>query len=154
MRLYKLLEWLDPSQIMYVDTDSCVFLYDETNINHKHPDKDPHEGLQFGKGSGEWESEFKEDEYIVEWVCLGAKSYAYITNKGKTVVKQKGITLDRANDKKFKFENMKKAVFENSYIDRVPRFMFSCGTATKYSKTVYVARRVRTTANEKKNVRQ
>ena len=150
MRLYKILEWLDPSQIIYVDTDSCVFLYDETNPNHKHPDKDPHEGLQFGKGLGEWESEFKEDEYIVEWVCLGAKSYAYITNKGKTVVKQKGITLDRANDKKFKFENMKKAVFENSYIDSVPRFMFNWDTATKDIKTVYVSRRVRTTANEKR----
>ncbi len=26
MRLYKMLEWLDPSQVIYVDTDSCVFI--------------------------------------------------------------------------------------------------------------------------------
>ena len=62
-------------------------LYDETYPNHKHPDKDQHEGLKFGNGLGEWEDEFKGKDYIVEWVCLGAKSYAYITNNGKTVVK-------------------------------------------------------------------
>ncbi len=92
----------------------------------------------------------KEKNYIVEWVCLGAKSYYYVTSKGETVVKQKGITLDTANDKAFKFENMKRAVFENSYIDSENRFMFNWDSATKEVKTVYVSRRVRTTANEKR----
>ncbi len=72
MRLYKMLEWLDPSQVIYVDTDSCALLYDETNHNHKHPDKDPHDGLQFGKGLCDWEDEFKGEYYVVGWVCLGA----------------------------------------------------------------------------------
>ena len=45
---------------------------------------------------------------------------------------------------------MKKAVFENSYIDSEKRFMFNWDTATKEIKTVYVSRRVRTTANEKR----
>ncbi len=45
---------------------------------------------------------------------------------------------------------MKKAVFENSYIDSEKRFMFNLDTATKGVKTVYVSRRVRTTANEKR----
>ena len=65
MRLYKILEWLHPSQIIYVDTDSCVFIYDEDDPNHKHPDKDPHDGLQFGNGLGDWENEFKKDRLSI-----------------------------------------------------------------------------------------
>ena len=59
--------------------------------------------IKFGNGLGEWEDEFKGVDYITEIVVSGAKSYAYITNKGKIVVRQKGITLDRANSEKVNF---------------------------------------------------
>jgi hypothetical protein len=35
MRLYDMLDWLDPSQVLYCDTDSVFFIYDETNPKHK-----------------------------------------------------------------------------------------------------------------------
>ena len=89
VRLYNMLDWLDDSQIIYCDTDSVIFLYDEGNPNHKSPEK--HQApkhLEFGKGLGQWEDEFDGKDYIVEIVCGGAKSYTYKTAKGETVVKQ------------------------------------------------------------------
>ena len=53
--------------------------------------------VSFGKALSQWENEFDEDECIVELVIGGAKSYSYKTNKGKVVIKQKGITMDVAN---------------------------------------------------------
>ncbi len=78
-----MLDWLDPSQVAYCDTDSVVFKYDENNPKHKSPyiKKDTDEafkiGLEFGNGLGQWEDEFSKDEWIDELVIGGAKSYAY-----------------------------------------------------------------------------
>ena len=90
VRLYKMLDWLDPSQLCYCDTDSVIFLYDETNDKHKNPyiHKAP-DGLEFGKGLGRWEDEFDGKDHIAELVAGGAKSYSYKTAHGKIVVKQK-----------------------------------------------------------------
>ena len=30
MRLYQMLDWLHPSQVIYCDTDSVIFIYDPT----------------------------------------------------------------------------------------------------------------------------
>jgi hypothetical protein len=38
MRLYDMLDWLDPSQVLYCDTDSVFFIDDETNPNHRKPE--------------------------------------------------------------------------------------------------------------------
>ena len=70
------------------------------------------DGLEFGSGLGHWEDEFDGKDYIEELVIGGAKSYSYkasygCTKKGKVVVKQKGVTLDRANDDVASFETMK-----------------------------------------------
>ena len=35
MRLYDMLDWLDPSQILYTDTDSVFLVYDKTNPLHR-----------------------------------------------------------------------------------------------------------------------
>jgi hypothetical protein len=37
MRLYEMLDWLHPSQVLHCDTDSVMFVYDETNPEHKAP---------------------------------------------------------------------------------------------------------------------
>ena len=108
-----MLNWLHPSQLDYCDTDSVIFLYDENNKNHKYPtndDKTKPANIQFGDALGEWENEFSNDEWIDEIVVGGAKSYSYKTNKGKITIKQKGITLDRANSYVFTFENVKTVV--------------------------------------------
>ena len=54
-------------------------------------------------------------------VVAGAKSYTYqtaygCTDKGKVLVKQKGITLDRANDKVDNFHNMKTMVLNTKIV--------------------------------------
>jgi hypothetical protein len=111
MRLYDLLDWLHPSQLCYCDTDSVMFLYDNTNPNHKFPsnaDTTLPNSVRFGDGLGEWKYELNEGEWITELVVGGAKSYSYKTNKGKIEVKQKGISLDYANSKVINFESIKK----------------------------------------------
>ena len=63
-----------------------------------------------------WESgrmNFKKDGgHIKEIVVGGAKSYSYVTNNDKIVVKQKGITLDRANSNLFTFDKVKEMVLD------------------------------------------
>ena len=110
-----MLNWLHPSQLIYCDTDSVIFLYDKTNLNHKYPtndDKTKPSNIRFGDALGEWENEFSKDEWITEIVVGGAKSYSYKTNKGKVVIKQKGITLDRANSNVFTFDSVRKMGLE------------------------------------------
>ena len=153
VRLYNMLDWLDDSQLIYCDTDSVVFLYDETNPNHKSPEK--HQApkhLEFGKGLGQWEDEFDGKDHIVEIVCGGAKSYTYKTAKGETVVKQKGITLDRANEKKVNFETLRDMVLNHTPIQSEKRFQFKWETETKNIITKYVSRSVRSTLKEKRTV--
>ena len=81
VRLYKMLDWLDPSQVLYCDTDSVFMLYDKTNPIHKNPfdNKTLPDGLEVGCALGQWEDEFKGKDHIIELVIGGAKSYAYKT---------------------------------------------------------------------------
>ena len=37
IRLYTMLDWLDPSQVIYCDTDSVVFVVNKQNPKHRHP---------------------------------------------------------------------------------------------------------------------
>ena len=72
MIIYDLLFWLHPSQVWYCDTDSVIFLYDETNLLHKKPTNDQElpETIVFAPNKeaslGQWENEFKSDEWIEE----------------------------------------------------------------------------------------
>ncbi len=97
VRLYKMLDYFHPTQVLYCDTDSVFYRYDKNSPLHKDINKLP-DDIQLGKGLGQWEDEFDGKGHIVEMVIGGAKSYAYITASGKVVIKQKGVTLDKAND--------------------------------------------------------
>ncbi len=131
VRLYKMMDWLDPSQIAYCDTDSVIFLYDETNPKHKHPKiSKKSDDLKVGIGLGMWEDELK-DDYIEELVVGGAKSYAYKTYKGKIAIKQKGITLDGANDEIFNFDTMGNVVLNDKTLKSKERHQFKWDTSTK-----------------------
>ena len=81
----------------------------------------------------------------------GAKSYAYITNKGKTVIKQKGITLDRMNSNVFTFENVKKMVLENEELESEKRFQF-IWNKEKQIETRFISRSAKLTTDTKRNV--
>ena len=46
----------------------------------------------------------------LNWLYVGAKSYSYRTNKGKIIIKQKGITMDKTNSDILSFDAMKEMV--------------------------------------------
>ena len=153
VRLYGMLGWLDPSQLIYCDTDSVIFAYDKNNPLHKCPNNtaiDLPNNVRFGNALGEWEDEFKDGEYITEVVVGGAKTYSYITNKNDenneqhtTIAKQKGITLHRANSNKFTIEHVKHMVLNNGVIQSEERFQFIYNNTTKDVETRYISRSVK-----------
>jgi hypothetical protein len=155
MRLYALLEWLHPSQICYCDTDSVMFIYNKTNPLHKYPSNDAvdlPENVEFGKFLGAWEDELSEGEVINEFVFGGAKSYSYKTNTGKTVIKQKGITMDAANSKIITFETMRAMVLNNTSIKSDKRYTFRWDVKSKDVITQFISRSIRSTVNSKRTI--
>ena len=109
IRLYSLLEWLDPSHFIYSDTDSCFILYDINNPKHQYPSNDTPKlpaNVRLGNALGQWEDELK-GGWITEFVGGGAKSYAYKKNDGTINMKQKGITLDMNNRAEITYDRFK-----------------------------------------------
>ena len=154
IRLISMLHWLHPTQVIYCDTDSVFFVYDKNNPEHKMPDNNDETkpvNVSFGNALGEWENEFDEDEWIVEQIVAGAKSYSYITNKGKIAIRMKGITLDRATSDIFTFERIKKMVLENDTLESAERFQF-IWNKDKEIETRYITRKVRNTMDSKRVV--
>ena len=137
-----------------------LFLYNKNNENHKYPSNDARDlpdNIRFGDALGEWESEMKGNNYIKEICVGGAKSYSYIEynpdkNTDKVVIKQKGITLDRANSTKFTFDTVRDMVLNNTIIESEKRFQFVWNQSTKDIETRYISRSVRSTFDSKRNV--
>ena len=148
-----MLDWLHPSQVCYCDTDSVIFLYDETNPEHKNPEvHEAPRGLEFGKGLGQWEDEFDGKDHITELVVGGAKSYAYKTANGKVVIKQKGVTLDKANDDVVHFDSMKDMILNNKPIQTQKRFQFRWDTCSKDIVTQYISKKHQINVKRKKTI--
>jgi len=59
---------------------------------------------------GEWTDELGKGNYIKEWSSTGLKSYGYLTNTGKEVVKIKGFTLNYEKSKHLNTEIMKRII--------------------------------------------
>jgi hypothetical protein len=95
-RLYKVLLGLG-RRVIYFDTDSVVYEYDD-RVTEYSPDMGDH--------LGQWTDELKEGEHITKFVSSGPKSYAYITNMGRQVVKLKGFTLNHENALKLDFQSI------------------------------------------------
>jgi hypothetical protein len=91
---------------VYEDTDSLFELIDESKPEH----------LNIGEFLGEWASELKPGEVIIEFISGGPKVYAYKTNFGNVVVKVKGFHLNSRNSKAFSFENLKRVIL--SYCEK------------------------------------
>ena len=130
-----------------------LFIYDSTNPNHKAPinsESNP-KTVKFGSALGEWTDELK-GEWITELIIGGAKSYAYVTNKGKTVIKQKGITLDNANSSLVDFETMKDMILKDKNITSEKRYQFRWSNETKDITTVFIGKSIRSTIGEKRNI--
>ena len=82
LKLYN--ELLEPLQerVLYFDTDSCIFLEDDS------PDMPE---ITMGDYLGDLTDELSAGDYIEEYVGLAPKTYAYRTHKGKLCVKMKGF---------------------------------------------------------------
>ena len=66
---------------------------------------------------GDLTNEVDEDDHIVEFACGGPKNYGYRTQKGKVVMKAKGITLTPQNAKVVKLDTLIDLV-DNYVVDR------------------------------------
>ena len=169
-----MLDWLHPSQVCYCDADSVIIIYDETNPEHKSPEKHKATTLEFGGGLGQWEDEFGGKDYIEELVIGGANSYSYKTKYGctkkvKVQVKQNGITLDMANDEVVNFDTMrdmvlnttekgpidpqKAAEFDSTRkVQSKERFQFKWDSKSKDIITQHITRSIRSTINDKETI--
>jgi len=107
--------------------------------------------VNFGNALGEWENEFEDGEWIEEMIVAGAKSYSYITNKGKIAIRMKGITLDRATSDIFTFERIKTMVLKNEKLESAERHQF-IWNKNKEIETRQIKRVVRNTIDSKRVV--
>ena len=94
--------------------------------------------VSFGKALSQWENEFDEDEWIVELVIGGAKSYSYRTYKGKVVIKQKRITMDVANTDVITFKIMKDMVLSQGTLKSAKTFTFATDSNTRDVVTKFI----------------
>ena len=85
-------------RVLYFDTDSVIYEYDESNSNEYTPDMGDH--------LGQWTDELKQGQFISRFVSSGPKSYAYITNTGERTTKLKGFTLNHEVTKLLNFDSI------------------------------------------------
>ena len=58
---------------------------------------------ELGNNLGQWTNKLGEGEFIERFVSSGPKSYTFVTNRGRKVVKLKGQTLNHENAQKLNF---------------------------------------------------
>ena len=100
LKLYKALEQLG-ERVLYYDTDSVIFLEDKGQTN---PD--------LGNYLGEFTSELKKDDHIVEFVSGGPKNYGYTTKKGKVECKVRGFRLNSEGKSQLNYRVMRQNVLD------------------------------------------
>ena len=81
--LYEYLEKLK-HRVLYYDTDSVIYISVEGE--YEPPISDQMGGMT---------NELEDDQFIMEFVSNGEKTYAYRTNRGNDTVKCKGFTLNK-----------------------------------------------------------
>ena len=90
------LSQLHPEQVLYFDTDSIIF--------SQRPG-DP--TLPTGDYLGEFTSELKPGDHIVEFASAGPKNYGYRTKDGKVECKVRGFTLNARGQSQLNFDLLK-----------------------------------------------
>ena len=100
LELYKCMEQLG-KRLVYFDTDSVIF---------ESPIAIEDEPVKVGDAMGCLTDELQPGEVITQFVSGGAKNYAYKTNKGRTQMTVKGITLTSNACEVVNFETLKKMV--------------------------------------------
>lgn len=94
LELYDLMDSLN-ERVLYSDTDSVIF-------TSKDGEWDP----PLGPYLGNLTDEIGDDDFAVEFVSCGPKTYAYRTAKGRTVLKAKGIVQNYTNSQIITLDTM------------------------------------------------
>ena len=103
LKLYREgLSRLLPQQVLYFDTDSIIF---------SHRPGQPM--LPLGDHLGEFTSELKPDDHIVEFAAAGPKNYGYRTHQGKVECKVRGFTLNARGQDQLNFDLLKANVIDD-----------------------------------------
>ena len=108
LKLYELLEQLN-EKVLYFDTDSIVYV-SPTGEHLVTPDTTG--------DLGEWTSELPPDDYFVEFVSAGPKTYAMKSFSGeRDVSKSKGFSLHYADQQVYNFETLKDQILSKAIND-------------------------------------
>ena len=100
-RLFNVLHKLG-RKVLYFDTDSVIYEYDDRDESEYRPDMGDH--------LGQWTNELKEGQFIQKFVSSGPKSYGYITSAGVIETKLKGFTLDHTTLQMLNFTSIRELV--------------------------------------------
>ena len=98
LKLYDTLDLLG-QRVLYFDTDSVVYIQ-----------KPGQAEVPKGNYLGDFTSELKHNDHIVEFVAAGPKNYAYVTQQGATCCKVRGFTLNTRGQEVLNFGAMKELV--------------------------------------------
>ena len=104
LKLYATLEKLR-ERVLYMDTDSVLFLSYPNNPHIKDPD--------LGDYLGDFKDELPAGDHIVEFVSGGPKNYAYKTASGKVECKVRGITLNSHGSSFVNFDVLRHNVLDD-----------------------------------------
>ena len=102
LELYNLLDLIGEN-VLYVDTDSCVYV-------SKPGDPQPALGDFLGDLTNEITPKHGPETYITQFVCGGPKNYAYKVSDGKTHCKIRGFTLNYKNSLVLNFDSLKEII--------------------------------------------
>jgi hypothetical protein len=92
LRLYDLLMRIGPSNVLYYDTDSVIYIRRPGSWR-----------LECGDFLGDLTNELPPGRHIVQFICCGPKNYGYMLDDGTCYVKIKGFTLNHENSQKLHF---------------------------------------------------
>jgi hypothetical protein len=101
IKLYRQLARLQRN-VLYYDTDSIQYIYNENDPQAVHPPLGPYLGM--------WTNELPPGSYITEFVSSGPKSYGYVTDSTSIVTKLKGFTVTHSVSQSVNFDNIKALV--------------------------------------------
>jgi len=92
VRLYRFLDLLHPSQLLYCDTDNCYYSYNPNNPLHVDPKTASIDsGVEMGDSLGAWEEELKD---CYKFCSTGAKTKAGLClNPKNNFLNAKGLTI-------------------------------------------------------------
>lgn len=108
IKLYRLLNDVGHDNVLYMDTDSCIYVQTPDNA---HVFKPTSEGGQLGDFLGELTDEC-DGQDIVEFVALAPKTYSYKLSNGDQEVKSKGLSLNWKSSQTICFDGYKAKLFD------------------------------------------